>query len=193
MNVTGDRVVDHGSGNDRLRRRRGRPAAVRRSARRDSGRVPARTARWPAEKGFGRSNGCAFADSPGHIPMQRMANVSLQPAPDGPTHRRADLRRRAAASTSSATSRGRSTCSGTTSSSPGSGSSGSRTAGWPASSRTWRTRPRRPTSGGRWRRSANAETYVLGGAFNCGKGQPGQIAPVSHGCPSALFRRRQRA
>ena len=32
------------------------------------------------------------------------------------------------------------------------------------------------------------ETYVLGGAFNCGKGQPGQVAPVSHGCPSALFR-----
>ena len=31
-------------------------------------------------------------------------------------------------------------------------------------------------------------TYVLGGAFNCGKGQPGQSAPVSHGCPSALFR-----
>ena len=28
-------------------------------------------------------------------------------------------------------------------------------------------------------------TYVLGGAFNCGKGQPGQVAPVSHGCPSA--------
>lgn len=32
------------------------------------------------------------------------------------------------------------------------------------------------------------QTYVLGGAFNCGKGQPSQIAPVSHGCPSALFR-----
>ena len=31
------------------------------------------------------------------------------------------------------------------------------------------------------------QTYVLGGAFNCGKGQPGQIAAVSHGCPSALF------
>ena len=31
-------------------------------------------------------------------------------------------------------------------------------------------------------------TYRLGGAFNCGKGQPGQVAPVSHGCPSALFR-----
>jgi TldD protein len=30
-------------------------------------------------------------------------------------------------------------------------------------------------------------TYLLGGAFNCGKGQPGQVAPVSHGTPSALF------
>jgi TldD protein len=28
----------------------------------------------------GRSNGCAYADSPGHIPIQRMANVSLQPS-----------------------------------------------------------------------------------------------------------------
>jgi TldD protein len=32
------------------------------------------------------------------------------------------------------------------------------------------------------------ETYLLGGAFNCGKGQPGQVAAVSHGCPAALFR-----
>jgi TldD protein len=32
------------------------------------------------------------------------------------------------------------------------------------------------------------DTYLLGGAFNCGKGQPGQVAPVSHGCPSALVR-----
>lgn len=32
------------------------------------------------------------------------------------------------------------------------------------------------------------QTYVLGGVFNCGKAQPGQIAAVSHGCPSALFR-----
>ena len=31
------------------------------------------------------------------------------------------------------------------------------------------------------------QTYFLGGAFNCGKGQPGQVAPVSHGCPAALF------
>ena len=39
---------------------------------------------YGAELNDGRSNGCAYADSPGHIPIQRMANVSLQPAPDGP-------------------------------------------------------------------------------------------------------------
>ena len=30
-------------------------------------------------------------------------------------------------------------------------------------------------------------TYLLGGALNCGKGQPGQVAPVSHGSPAAVF------
>ncbi|MEM7697583.1 MAG: TldD/PmbA family protein [Verrucomicrobiota bacterium] len=33
------------------------------------------------------------------------------------------------------------------------------------------------------------DTYELGGAFNCGKGQPGQGAPVSHGAVPARFRR----
>jgi TldD protein len=32
------------------------------------------------------------------------------------------------------------------------------------------------------------DTWVLCGAFNCGKAQPGQVAAVSHGSPSALFR-----
>jgi TldD protein len=32
------------------------------------------------------------------------------------------------------------------------------------------------------------QTYVLAGAFNCGKAQPSQVAAVSHGCPSALLR-----
>jgi len=31
-------------------------------------------------------------------------------------------------------------------------------------------------------------TWGLGGALNCGKAQPGQVAAVSHGCSSALFR-----
>ncbi len=39
---------------------------------------------YGAELNGGRSNGCAYADSPGHIPIQRMANVSLQPDPHGP-------------------------------------------------------------------------------------------------------------
>lgn len=33
-----------------------------------------------------------------------------------------------------------------------------------------------------------APAYELGGAFNCGKGQPGQAAPVSHGAVPARFR-----
>ncbi|GAA3307148.1 TldD/PmbA family protein [Streptomyces cinereospinus] len=33
--------------------------------------------------GFERSNGCAYADSPAHVPVQRMANVSLRPDPAG--------------------------------------------------------------------------------------------------------------
>ncbi|MBC2934667.1 hypothetical protein [Nocardioides sp. zg-1228] len=32
------------------------------------------------------------------------------------------------------------------------------------------------------------DTWVVGGAFGCGKAQPGQVAAVSHGCPTALFR-----
>ncbi len=32
------------------------------------------------------------------------------------------------------------------------------------------------------------EEYHLGGAFNCGKGQPEQVAPVSHGAVPARFR-----
>ncbi len=31
-------------------------------------------------------------------------------------------------------------------------------------------------------------TWHLGGALNCGKAQPGQVAAVSHGCPSVLVR-----
>ena len=91
--------------------------------------------------GLARSNGCAFADSPHHVPLQRMANVSLQPdarrrpvdgRPDRRRGRR-DLRRRA-------TGRGRSTCSGRTSSSPASGSSASAAAGSPGSCATSPTR-----------------------------------------------------
>jgi TldD protein len=32
------------------------------------------------------------------------------------------------------------------------------------------------------------QTYMLGGTFRDGKGQPSQVSSVSHGCPVALFR-----
>jgi TldD protein len=50
--------------------------------------------------------------------------------------------------------------------------------GWPTTTDFWRSLE---AVGG-------PQTYVLGGAFNCGKGQPGQVAAVSHGCPATLFR-----
>jgi TldD protein len=31
-------------------------------------------------------------------------------------------------------------------------------------------------------------TFYRGGALNCGKAQPGQVSPASHGTPAALFR-----
>jgi TldD protein len=30
-------------------------------------------------------------------------------------------------------------------------------------------------------------SWLLSGALNCGKAQPGQVAAVSHGCPPGLF------
>ncbi len=137
--------------------------------------------------GLGRSNGCAFADSPGHMPIQRMANVSLQPAADGPAT--ADL------------------IAGVT---DGIYIVGDKS--WSIDMQRYNFQ----FTGQRFFRIKNGqlagqlrdvayqatttdfwnameavggpETYVLGGAFNCGKGQPGQVAPVSHGCPSVVMR-----
>jgi TldD protein len=135
----------------------------------------------------GRSNGCAFADSSGHIPLQRMANVSLQPAADGgSTH---DL--------ISGVERGIYVV-------------GDRS--WSidmqrfnfqfTGQQFWKIQDGKLAGQvrdvayqatttefwGSMEAVGGPQTYVLGGAFNCGKGQPGQVAAVSHGCPSALFR-----
>jgi TldD protein len=138
----------------------------------------------------GRSNGCAYADSPSHIPIQRMANVSLQPARDGdggPSTE--DLIGRV--------ERGI----------------------YVVGDKSWSIDMQRYNfqfTGQRFYKIENGtlagqlrdvayqatttefwnsmeavggpETWELGGAFNCGKAQPGQVAAVSHGCPSALFR-----
>ncbi|MEV0388246.1 TldD/PmbA family protein [Nonomuraea sp. NPDC050643] len=138
-------------------------------------------------KGFGRSNGCAFADSPGHMPIQRMANVSLAPAPGGPSTDELiagverglyivgdkswsiDMQRYNFQFTGQRAYR----------------ISHGKLAG------QVRDFAYQATTTDFWQSMeavGGPGTYVLGGAFNCGKGQPGQVAPVSHGCPSALFK-----
>jgi TldD protein len=138
-------------------------------------------------KGFGRSNGCAFADSPGHPPIQRMANVSLRPAEGGPSTDELiagvengiyvlgdkswsiDMQRYNFQFTGQRFYR----------------ITDGKLAG------QLRDVAYQATTTDFWRSMdavGGPQTYVLGGAFNCGKGQPGQVAPVSHGCPAARFR-----
>jgi TldD protein len=143
--------------------------------------------RMARSQGLGRSNGCAFADSPRHIPLQRMANVSLQPTPDGPSI--GDLISRV---------------------DRGIYIVGDKS--WSIDMQRYNFqftgqrffRIEHGELGGQLRDVAyqatttdfwgsmeavgGPDTWVLGGAFNCGKAQPGQVAPVSHGCPAALFR-----
>ncbi len=138
--------------------------------------------------GFERSNGCAFADSPMHVPIQRMANVSLaHSGSDGPSTDEliAGVDR-------------------------GIYIAGDKS--WSIDMQRYNFQ----FTGQRFYRIENgklagqlkdvayqatttdfwcameavggASTWLLGGAFNCGKGQPGQVAPVSHGCPSVLVR-----
>ncbi|WP_353651354.1 TldD/PmbA family protein [Nakamurella sp. A5-74] len=137
--------------------------------------------------GLPRSNGCAYADSPAHIPIQRMANVSLQPDPEG----------------------------GSTEDLIAGVENGIYVVGdksWSIDQQRYNFQ----FTGQRFYKIENGalagqlrdvayqatttdfwgamdavggpETFVLGGAFNCGKGQPGQVAAVSHGCPAARFR-----
>ncbi|AKS33501.1 TldD/PmbA family protein [Mycolicibacterium goodii] len=137
--------------------------------------------------GESRSNGCSYADSPHHVPIQRMANVSLQPAAE-------DL------STDDLISRV----------SDGIYIVGDKS--WSidmqrynfqfTGQRFYRIRNGRLDGQvrdvayqaittdfwGSMEAVGGPSTWRLGGAFNCGKAQPGQVAPVSHGCPSALFR-----
>jgi TldD protein len=141
-----------------------------------------------AASGLGPSNGCAFADSPLHVPIQRMANVSLQPAKgDGPTlddliggvehgiyivgdkSWSIDMQRYNFQFTGQRFFR----------IVAGKLAGQLRDVAYQATTTDfWGSLE---AVGGRG-------TYLLGGAFNCGKGQPGQVAPVSHGCPAVLVR-----
>ncbi|WP_026342703.1 TldD/PmbA family protein [Nocardia sp. BMG111209] len=138
--------------------------------------------------GLERSNGCSYADSAHHVPIQRMANVSLQADPERDTST-ADLISRVE---------------------DGIYIVGDKS--WSIDMQRYNFQ----FTGQRFFRIRNGQlagqlrdvayqatttdfwgameavggpsTWVLGGAFNCGKAQPGQVAAVSHGCPSVLVR-----
>ena len=133
-----------------------------------------------------RSNGCAFADSPSHVPIQRMPNVSLQPNPTGPKLEELissvedgiyilgdkswsiDMQRYNFQFT---------------------GQQFHRIKGGKIVGQLKDVAYQATTTDfwGSMKSVGGPSTYVLGGAFNCGKAQPGQVAAVSHGCPAAVF------
>lgn len=134
-----------------------------------------------------RSNGCSYADSPHHVPIQRMANVSLQPGPENLTTEdligrvddgiyivgdkswSIDMQRYNFQFTGQRFFRIR----------DGQLYGQLRDVAYQATTTDfWNSME---AVGG-------PSTWRLGGAINCGKAQPGQVAAVSHGCPSALFR-----
>jgi TldD protein len=137
--------------------------------------------------GPARSNGCAFAESPSRIAIQRMANVSLLPAEDGPSTAdlisqvddglyvlgdkswSIDMQRYNFQFTAQRFVR-------------------IRNGGLAGQVRHAAYQGRTPQF---WRSLAavgGPSTWWLGGTFVCGKAQPGQGAPVSHGSPVALLR-----
>jgi TldD protein len=137
--------------------------------------------------GLSRSNGCSYADSPHHVPIQRMANVSLQPSPEdrstddliarvddgiyivGDRSWSIDMQRYNFQFTGQRFYRIRN----------GRLDGQLRDVAYQATTTDfWNSME---AVGG-------PSTWRLGGAYNCGKAQPGQVAAVSHGCPSALFR-----
>jgi TldD protein len=144
--------------------------------------------RMAAENGLGRSNGCAFAQSALYVPIQRMANVSLGHAgPAGPSTDELisgvergiyivgdkswsiDMQRHNFQFTGQRFYR----------------IEHGQLAGH---LRDVAYQSRTTDFWGSMEAVGGESTWRLGGCFNCGKGQPGQTAPVGHGCPPALFR-----
>jgi TldD protein len=185
MNVTGDRLVEHGLSTVGFDDEG--VAAQQWDIIKDGVLVGYQTDRRIAARvGQDRSTGCAFADSPSHVPIQRMPNVSLQPNPTGP-----DLDGLIAGIDDGIMVMGDKS--------------------WSIDMQRYNFQ----FTGQRFHRIKNGKvvgqvkdmayqatttdfwrsmkavggpsTYVLGGAFNCGKAQPGQVAAVSHGCPAAVF------
>ena len=185
MNVTGDRETEHGLStvgwDDEG------VAAQRWDIIKDGKLVGYQLDRRIAARvGRDRSNGCAYADSPSHIPIQRMPNVSLQPQANGPTIDEMissvedgiyilgdrswsiDMQRYNFQFTGQQFHRIK----------DGKLAGQLKDVAYQATTTDfWNS----------MKQVGGPSTYLLGGAFNCGKAQPGQIAAVSHGCPAAIF------
>jgi TldD protein len=142
---------------------------------------------FAARLGVARSNGCSYADSAHHVPIQRMANVSLAPSAEDVTTEdliarvedgiyivgdkswSIDMQRYNFQFTGQRFFRIRN----------GRLDGQLRDVAYQATTTDfW----------GAMDAVGGPSTWRLGGAFNCGKAQPIQAAAVSHGCPSALFR-----
>jgi TldD protein len=139
-----------------------------------------------AKCGFASSNGCAYADSALSVPVQRMANVSLQPGETrsstedliagvsdglyvvGDKSWSIDMQRYNFQFTAQRFYRIK----------------GGRLAGQVKDAAYQGSTP---SFWGSLRGLGGERTFYLGGASNCGKAQPGQSAWVSHGAPSTLF------
>ncbi len=185
MHVTGDRTAPNGLStvawdHDGV-------AAGRWDLVRDGVLVGYQLDRWGAARsGAPESNGCAYADDAGHVQIQRMPNVSLQPGngPDsledlvagvtdgllvvGDKSWSIDMSRRNFQFTAQRFVRIRN------------GRLAGQVKDIAYQSDTLDFWASLVALGGE-------QTYELGGAINCGKGQPGQVAAVSHGCPAAVF------
>ncbi|MGI8529741.1 MAG: TldD/PmbA family protein, partial [Geodermatophilaceae bacterium] len=137
--------------------------------------------------GVSRSNGCAFADSPAHVPVQRMANVSLQPDPQGPgldeLIGRVDRGIYVVGDKSWSIDMQRYNFQFT-----GQRFYEIRDGRLVGQLRDVAYQATTTDFWGSLEAVGGPQTYQLGGAFNCGKAQPAQIAAVSHGCPVGLFR-----
>jgi TldD protein len=134
------------------------------------------------------SHGCSYADNWSSIPFQRMPNVSLQPGDK-------DMSEKDIISA---------TDDGVLVKGDGSYSIDHQRYNFQFSGQTfWEVKNCRITTQLRdlayqsntpefWKSCdivGGRSTYILGGAFNDGKGQPGQSNAVSHGCPVARFAR----
>ncbi|MCB1232910.1 MAG: TldD/PmbA family protein [Verrucomicrobiae bacterium] len=136
----------------------------------------------------GGSNGCAYADSFDAFPIQRMPNISLRPGPDNAVTAEsliADVE------------------DGIYVDGRGSWSIDQQRYNFQFTGQVFH-RIRNGKLDGMYRDVAyqgnsvdfwkacdglgGGTSYELGGAFNCGKGQPQQVAPVSHGAVPARFR-----